>query len=37
MYGVLFIDDEPLALEGLKDLVDWGKFGFQVLDSCMNR
>jgi two-component system response regulator YesN len=36
MYEVLFIDDEPLALEGLKDIIEWENFGFHVLDVCNN-
>ncbi|MDT8715672.1 response regulator transcription factor [Clostridium sp. 19966] len=27
---VLIVDDEPLVREGLKSIIDWGKYGFQV-------
>lgn len=30
MYEVLLIDDEPFAIEGLKLLVDWERYGFQI-------
>ncbi|MCQ4085388.1 response regulator [Saccharibacillus sp. JS10] len=30
MYKVLLIDDEPLAIEGLKWLIDWEKYDFHI-------
>lgn len=30
MYEVLLIDDEPFAIEGLKLLIDWEKYGFRI-------
>lgn len=34
MLRVLLIDDEPLALEGLKLLIDWPSEGFEVCSEC---
>ena len=36
MYKVLLVDDEPMALEGLKYVVDWQKLGFTVCGTCWN-
>ena len=36
MYRVLLVDDEPLALEGLKLVVDWEKLGYQIAGTCGN-
>ena len=36
MYKVLLVDDEPMALEGLKYVVDWQKLGFLVCGTCWN-
>ena len=30
MYRVVFIDDEFLVLEGMKRIIDWNEFGFEV-------
>lgn len=30
---VLFIDDEPLVLEGLSHLIDWDEYGFEVIGT----
>ncbi|MDR9856348.1 response regulator [Paenibacillus sp. VCA1] len=30
MMNVLLVDDEPWVLEGLRTMVNWGNFGFQV-------
>ncbi|PDO09482.1 MAG: hypothetical protein BLM47_12235 [Candidatus Reconcilbacillus cellulovorans] len=35
-YGVLLVDDEPLAIQGLLMMIDWEKCGFRVLGSCEN-
>lgn len=34
MLRVMFVDDEPMALEGLALLIDWKKEGFTVCASC---
>ncbi|MBM7566075.1 response regulator [Paenibacillus sacheonensis] len=36
MYKVLLADDEPLALEGLKIMVNWEKWGFRIDRLCRN-
>lgn len=36
MLNVMLVDDEPLALEGLKLLVDWATEGFSVCAECSN-
>lgn len=36
MYKVLFVDDEPLALEGIAMLADWSKLGFEICGLCSN-
>jgi two-component system, response regulator YesN len=36
MYKVLLVDDEPMALEGLKYVVDWKKLGFSICGNCFN-
>lgn len=35
-FKVLLIDDEPLALEGLQILLNWGELGFEVCGTCEN-
>lgn len=36
MLKVLFADDEPLMLEGLRYLVDWDQLGFEVCGEAMD-
>jgi len=36
MYSVLLVDDEPLAIEGLRLFVDWERLGFRVCGVCEN-
>ncbi|MEJ8305283.1 response regulator transcription factor [Saccharibacillus sacchari] len=36
MYEVLLVDDEPFAIEGLKLLIDWEKYGFRIGGICEN-
>ncbi|MDO3412318.1 response regulator [Saccharibacillus sp. CPCC 101409] len=36
MYNVLLVDDEPLAIEGLKLMVEWEKYGFRIGGTCEN-
>jgi two-component system response regulator YesN len=36
MYRVILVDDEPLALEGLKLAVDWGALGYEICAGCSN-
>jgi two-component system, response regulator YesN len=33
VYRVLLVDDEPFILEGLKYVVDWEKYGFEIVDE----
>ncbi|MFS0775374.1 response regulator transcription factor [Neobacillus sp. 3P2-tot-E-2] len=33
MYNVLIVDDEPMIREGMKTLIPWEEFGFQVIDT----
>jgi len=30
MYNVLLADDEPTILEGMRDLIDWDRLGFEI-------
>ena len=34
MLRVMLVDDEPLALEGLRLLIDWHAEGFSVCSEC---
>lgn len=36
MYKALLVDDEPVILEGLKDTVDWSRFGIEVCALASN-
>ncbi|KKI92226.1 hypothetical protein WQ54_10400 [Bacillus sp. SA1-12] len=36
MYKVIIVDDEPMIREGLRTLIPWGEFGFQVIDIAKN-
>lgn len=36
MYHVLLVDDEPFALEGLRDFIPWEEYGFQVQGCALN-
>lgn len=36
MYHVLLVDDEPFALEGLRDFIPWGDYDFQVQGCALN-
>ena len=36
MYKVLLADDEPMALEMLKYVLDWNEMGFAICGSCSN-
>ncbi|MFF2089920.1 response regulator [Paenibacillus sp. NPDC058174] len=36
MYKVLIVDDESWVVESLKDLVDWGQYGFEVAGQAAN-
>ena len=33
MYKVYLLDDEPFILEGLKYIVDWEDYGFEIVGS----
>lgn len=36
MYKVIFVDDEPFALEGIKLMVEWEELGFEIVAMCEN-
>lgn len=36
MLDVLLVDDEPWVLEGLRTMVDWDKYGFQICGEAEN-
>jgi len=36
VYKVLLVDDEPMALELLKYVVEWEKLGFSICGTCCN-
>lgn len=36
MTKVLFVDDEPIALEGIRMLADWEGLGFEVCGMCVD-
>jgi two-component system response regulator YesN len=36
MLKVMIVDDEPWVLEGLRTMVDWEKFGFEVCGEALN-
>jgi two-component system response regulator YesN len=36
MYKVLITDDEPTIREGLRTLIEWERFGFEVVDTAAN-
>jgi two-component system response regulator YesN len=36
MYKVLIVDDEPMIRAGLQTLIDWERYGFQVVGDAMN-
>lgn len=36
MFKVLIVDDEPLVLEGLRMMIDWGKYGFAICAEASN-
>ena len=36
MYKVLIVDDEPSIREGLRTLIPWSQYGFQVMDVAAN-
>ncbi|KRF10090.1 hypothetical protein ASG89_00680 [Paenibacillus sp. Soil766] len=36
MYKVIFVDDEPFALEGIKLMVEWEELGFEIVEMCEN-
>lgn len=33
MYTVVIVDDEPWALQGLAEIIDWNNEGFSILDK----
>lgn len=36
MYRVMLVDDEPLALTGMKEILDWKKYGFMICSCCLS-
>lgn len=36
MLKVLFVDDEPYVIEGLRDMLDWSAFGFSLCGEASN-
>lgn len=36
MYKVLIVDDEPMIREGLRTLIPWTSYGFEIIDSASN-
>lgn len=36
MYRVMLIDDEPLIVEGLSKVVDWGSYSCEVVATAMD-
>ncbi|ASA26092.1 response regulator transcription factor [Paenibacillus donghaensis] len=36
MLKVLIVDDEPWVLEGLRTMIDWGEYGFEVCAEALN-
>ena len=36
MYKVLIVDDEPMIREGLRTLIPWTSYGFEIVDSASN-
>lgn len=36
MYNVLLIDDEPIIRDGMKHVIDWGKYGFTICGDSEN-
>ncbi|QYR23249.1 response regulator transcription factor [Paenibacillus sp. sptzw28] len=36
MYKVLITDDEPTIREGLRTLIEWERYGFEVVDTAAN-
>ena len=36
MYNVLLVDDEPLILEGLGELIKWEEYGLEIVGKALN-
>jgi two-component system response regulator YesN len=36
MDKVLFVDDEPFVIEGLKTMIDWEKYGYRICGEAVN-
>lgn len=36
MYKVLIVDDEPLIVKGLSELIDWENLGCTICGTAMN-
>ena len=33
MIHVMLVDDQKMILEGLKNIIDWNKYGFKVVET----
>lgn len=36
MYKILIVDDEAVVREGIKNLIHWSEFGFELIGGCKN-
>lgn len=36
MFRILIVDDEPVVCQGMKHLIDWNSFGFQIARTASN-
>src|SRR5690606_33464194 len=36
MLKVIFVDDEPIIREGLREVIDWNEYGFEVIGTAEN-
>lgn len=36
MFKLVIVDDEYYTIEGMKKIIDWGKYGISIVDTAMN-
>jgi two-component system response regulator YesN len=36
MYRLILVDDEPWALSGLEEIINWAEEGFEICGRCTN-
>ena len=36
MYQVMIVDDEQAVCQGMQRLIDWGSYGFEVVQTASN-